>query len=82
MGAVVREAPECLRQLSEILAARRLETEGIVKEAGAGEHAAREQEYRATFLDLANERVGQGSRLRTARLDRYYELFGIFPTQN
>jgi len=51
MGAVVREAPECLRQLSEILAARRLETEGIVKEAGAGEHAAREEEYRATFLD-------------------------------
>ena len=52
MGAVVREAPECLRQLSEILAVRRLETEGIVKEAGlSADHAAREREYRATFLD-------------------------------
>ena len=52
MGAVVREAPECLRQLSEILATRRLQTEGIVKEAGlSADHAAREREYRATFLD-------------------------------
>jgi CRP-like cAMP-binding protein len=51
MGEVIRESPECLRQLSEILAERRLETEGIVKEAaGAGDHAARQREYRATFL--------------------------------
>jgi small-conductance mechanosensitive channel/CRP-like cAMP-binding protein len=51
MGEVIRESPECLRQLSEILAERRLETEGIVKEAaGVGEHAARQREYRATFL--------------------------------
>ncbi len=51
MGGVIREAPECLRQLSEILAARRLETEGIVKEAGLPtDHAAKEREYRATFL--------------------------------
>jgi small-conductance mechanosensitive channel/CRP-like cAMP-binding protein len=51
MGEVIRESPECLRQLSEILAERRLETEGIVKEAaGLGEHAARQREYRATFL--------------------------------
>lgn len=51
MGEVVGESPECLRQLSEILAERRLETEGIVKEAaGHGNHAAREREYRATFL--------------------------------
>ena len=51
MGEVIRESPECLRQLSEILAERRLETEGIVKEAaGTGDHAARQREYRATFL--------------------------------
>lgn len=51
MGEVIREAPECLRQLSEILAARRLETEGIVKDAAlSGHHAAKEREYRATFL--------------------------------
>lgn len=51
MSDVIREAPECLRQLSEILAARKMETEGIVKEAsGPGEESAREREYRATFL--------------------------------
>ena len=51
MGEVIREAPECLRQLSEILAARKLETEGIVKEAaGPDEHQKKELEYRATFL--------------------------------
>ncbi len=51
MGEVIREAPECLRQLSEILAARRLETEGIVKTAvQPADHAAKEREYRATFL--------------------------------
>jgi small-conductance mechanosensitive channel/CRP-like cAMP-binding protein len=51
MAAVIREAPECLRQLSEILAARKMETEGIVKEAVLpGDHANKEREYRATFL--------------------------------
>ena len=51
MGEVIRDAPECLRQLSEILATRRLETEGIVKEAVLpADKAAKEREYRATFL--------------------------------
>ena len=51
MGEVIREAPECLRQLSEILATRKLATEGIVKEAVLpGDHATKEQEYRARFL--------------------------------
>jgi small-conductance mechanosensitive channel/CRP-like cAMP-binding protein len=51
MGEVIRETPECLRQLSEILAARKMETEGIVKEAVVpAAHAAKEEEYRATFL--------------------------------
>jgi small-conductance mechanosensitive channel/CRP-like cAMP-binding protein len=51
MADVIREAPECLRQLSEILAARKMETEGIVKEAVLpADHAEKEREYRATFL--------------------------------
>lgn len=51
MGEVIREAPECLRQLSEILATRKMETEGIVKEAVLpADQITKEQEYRATFL--------------------------------
>lgn len=51
MGDVIRDTPECLRQLSEILAARKLETEGIIKEAARpGEHEKKEREYRASFL--------------------------------
>ena len=38
------------------------------------------QEYRATFVALANERFGQGRAWETARRDRYFELFGIFPS--
>ncbi len=51
MGQVIRDTPECLRQLSEILAARQLETEGIVREASASSQTEqKEREYRATFL--------------------------------
>lgn len=52
MRDVIRETPECLRQLSEILAARRLETEGIVREAAvpSQQREAKEREYRASFL--------------------------------
>src|SRR5438128_3962337 len=51
MAKVIRDSPDCLRQLSEILARRKMETEGIVKEAIPSEdHAAKEREYRATFL--------------------------------
>lgn len=38
------------------------------------------QPYRHTFVDLANERLGQGRDWQTARRDRYFELFGIFPS--
>jgi hypothetical protein len=38
------------------------------------------QPYRHTFVDLANERLGQGRDRETARRDRYFELFGIFPS--
>src|SRR6266404_5560894 len=52
MGEVIRESPECLKQLSELLATRRLETEGILKDAAAlsADQAAKQREYTATFL--------------------------------
>jgi CRP-like cAMP-binding protein len=51
MAEIIREAPDCLRQLSEILARRKMETEGVLKEAmGSAEHDAKEREYRDTFL--------------------------------
>jgi small-conductance mechanosensitive channel/CRP-like cAMP-binding protein len=50
MADVIQESPECLRQLSEILAARKMETEGIVKAVAPADHAEKEREYRATFL--------------------------------
>jgi CRP-like cAMP-binding protein len=51
MAEVIRDSPDCLRHLSEILATRRMETEGIVKEAKpTAEVSARENEYRANFL--------------------------------
>jgi CRP-like cAMP-binding protein len=51
MGEVIREAPECLNQLSELLATRKLETEGIVKDAAAATKTSeKEQEYTASFL--------------------------------
>ena len=51
MAELFREAPECLEQLSELLATRKLETEGIVKDiALSSEQATKEREYTATFL--------------------------------
>ena len=51
MAEIIREAPDCLRQLSEILARRKMETEGVLREAvSTDEHAAKEREYSATFL--------------------------------
>jgi small-conductance mechanosensitive channel/CRP-like cAMP-binding protein len=56
MADILRDSPSCLEQLSVLLAERKMETEGIVRDAtsetGAG---TKENEYRATFL----------SRLRT-----------------
>lgn len=38
MGELLRNSPQCLDQLSELLAKRKLETEGLVKKvAGRGE---------------------------------------------
>jgi small-conductance mechanosensitive channel/CRP-like cAMP-binding protein len=51
MGDIIRESPDCLRQLSEILARRKLETEGVLKGASpVSDRAAQETEYRARFL--------------------------------
>jgi CRP-like cAMP-binding protein len=51
MGELLRNAPECLNQLSALLANRKMETEGIVKEAVVPEErAVREREYTATFV--------------------------------
>ena len=49
MAKILRDSPECVTQLSELLARRKLETEGIVKEA-AHDDSAVVEEYRATFL--------------------------------
>jgi small-conductance mechanosensitive channel/CRP-like cAMP-binding protein len=51
MAEIIRESPDCLRQLSEILARRKMETEGVLREAmGSEEQEAKEREYSATFL--------------------------------
>ncbi len=51
MAAFLREAPECVAQLSELLAARKMETEGLIKDARqTTAEEKKEEEYRATFL--------------------------------
>ena len=51
MADVLRDAPGCLEQLSDLLAQRKMGTEGILKDAVLpAEQAAKEDEYRATFL--------------------------------
>ncbi len=51
MAEVLRDSPQCLTQLSELLAKRKLESEGIVKDATEPQdEKTREREYRASFL--------------------------------
>ena len=51
MAAILRDAPECVTQLSELLATRRMETEGLLKDATVTPaQEKKEREYRATFL--------------------------------
>lgn len=50
MGEVLRNSPQCLTQLSELLAQRKLETEGIVKEVALPDQAHKEREYAASFM--------------------------------
>jgi small-conductance mechanosensitive channel/CRP-like cAMP-binding protein len=51
MSELLHAAPQCLDQLSELLAKRKMETEGIVREATpTAEQTNKEREYRDTFL--------------------------------
>ena len=51
MAEVLTAAPSCMEQLSQLLAQRRMETEGILKEAkSTDEHALTERQYTANFL--------------------------------
>jgi small-conductance mechanosensitive channel/CRP-like cAMP-binding protein len=51
MAEVLRDAPGCMEQLSQLLAQRKMETEGILKEAGStGENALKQRQYTANFL--------------------------------
>jgi CRP-like cAMP-binding protein len=51
MAEVLRTSPGCLERLSELLATRKMETEGLLKEAGShSHHESKEREYRANFL--------------------------------
>ena len=51
MAEVIRESPDCLERLSELLARRKLENEGVLNEAASQAHNERkEHEYRASFL--------------------------------
>jgi len=51
MAEVLRDSPQCLTQLSELLAKRKLEGEGIVKDATQPhDQGTKEREYRASFL--------------------------------
>src|SRR6266550_4575734 len=51
MAEVLSGAPSCMEQLSQLLAQRKMETEGILKEArSTDEHALTERQYTANFL--------------------------------
>src|SRR5438034_9517144 len=50
MAEVLRDAPDCLVQFSELLSQRKMETEGILKEARTDEQASKQREYTATFM--------------------------------
>jgi len=51
MAEVLSTAPSCMEQLSQLLAQRKIETEGILKEAtSADEQALKERQYTANFL--------------------------------
>lgn len=51
MADLLRDSPECLEQLSALLAHRKMETEGIVKEAIVPEEREeKEREYTASFV--------------------------------
>src|SRR5213078_1984439 len=51
MAELLRASPDCLERLSELLAQRKMETEGLLKEAiSHSQNERKEREYKATFL--------------------------------
>src|SRR5881398_1047158 len=51
MADVIRDSPDCLERLSELLARRKMENEGVLKEAASqGQNEKKEREYQASFL--------------------------------
>jgi hypothetical protein len=51
MAEVIRDSPDCLERLSELLAKRKLENEGVLKEAASqAQNKMKEREYTANFL--------------------------------
>jgi CRP-like cAMP-binding protein len=51
MAEVLRASPDCLERLSELLANRKMETDGVLKEAVShSQNERKEREYKATFL--------------------------------
>ena len=51
MAAILRNSPDCLTKLSELLAARKMETDGTLKDlAQSAVHETAAREYRASFL--------------------------------
>src|SRR5437667_3700034 len=50
MAEVLSDAPSCMEQLSQLLAQRKMETEGILKEAASTDEHALKERYTATFL--------------------------------
>jgi small-conductance mechanosensitive channel/CRP-like cAMP-binding protein len=51
MAEVLRDSPQCLEQLSDLLARRKMENEGILKDTAIpADNAEKAQAYRASFL--------------------------------
>src|SRR6266700_2218126 len=51
MAEVLRDSPDCLERLSELLARRKMENEGVLREAASqAQNERKEREYTASFL--------------------------------
>jgi small-conductance mechanosensitive channel/CRP-like cAMP-binding protein len=51
MAELLRSSPQCLDQLSALLAQRKMENEGILRQLGhLDDHSTREREYTASFI--------------------------------
>src|SRR5439155_26415297 len=48
MGEVIRQSPDCLNQLSELRAKRKMDTEGIIKDAHLAQTEADKQSKHST----------------------------------